>query len=250
MMLQPEQKANELLDRLSYLAEQNPPDAFSLRRVEGEIRQLLKNDAANAYMLWGIFSSITGDVEGIRSNHEKSLLLRDDSLMRENYGNSLGHVGLWVESLEQFEASIRYLQSPRLLRSMIGYAVQAGCPGKAMAYYQQLVKIEPSVKDDPDVARMLTTISLLAEAGMSDEEISSINRIATQVAMDFDATFDMAEIWVNDQDSEAKTVVCWLRVHHQDVASLNWELAGRYADADTEALRSHRYMVSFIEATR
>ena len=100
------------LDRLANRGRFVDRQSVEYRSLEREIQKVIKapGAAADGYGLMGALSSIAGDVEGVRENYRKALLLRQDPVIRGNRAISLMNVGQFREAAE--DAS--YLERPEL----------------------------------------------------------------------------------------------------------------------------------------
>ena len=248
----PKLKVNDLLERLSALLKQSHCDQMALKRIEREAELLVQSDALGGYIALGVVSSIKGNAQDIRAYYEKSLKLSDNYLVRENYGNSLAHLHLWSEALLQFDKALSHSLDVALLKHCIGYALQSGHPEKASQYIGVLVKAEPAAKDDSEIQKLLQIIAILRKSGLSDDDMAEITAMAESVALEFGATIVNSHIWLDLASEYAPSVVNHIKVHLKDadVIEMNWRLAECKAYADTEALRSGKYSISFIEAAR
>lgn len=248
MNAQPALKLNELLDRLSIIAKQKPPEELALRRIEAEANQLMKVDAHGAYIALGVASSIKGDIESTRRHHEASLRISDDPTTRENYAYSLAHLGLYQEATTQFDLTIRQAHSPTLLRTASNIAIRAGHYEKATRYLQLLVKIQPDAIQDKTVETTMHTATLLQETGLTETEIAEMNEIALSVATDAHVDIIQSHLW-KDIWYEPFTVFNNLMIKHGDASELGFELATRMADINPSGLSKGTYHISFYEAS-
>lgn len=112
----PKLKSNELIERLNNLPEGNGRE-FGLRQLFLEARQLVKVDAARAYMIMGMVSSELGDVEACRQNFKAALALSSDILIKRNYSSALIKAAfleegadLALENARRFPGDIEILQ--------------------------------------------------------------------------------------------------------------------------------------------
>lgn len=245
MMIQPVSKLNQWITQLSLLAQQTPIDELALRRIEYEVRQLLNVDAASAYMLLGVISSIRHDELASREHHERALRLRVDALNHENYGNSLGHLRRWQEAINQFWLAFKLESHPHLLRLIMRLAVQSGQPSVAYAAIQQLIKLQPEASSDQEIVPYMKQSTLLLKAGLSDEEMSVIHQIVEQVAKEFSVTILSIDIWSDVWSGDEIRVISDFYVDHPNVVDLEWRLIEHLVEADLPAVREGRYSVHF-----
>lgn len=92
--------AAQITEQINFLAQSDNPSEMDIRRVRKEIEKVKSVDAAQHYMLLGMFYAVIGDGDECRANHDRSLRLSADTVLLLNYSFSLKRLGATGEALQ------------------------------------------------------------------------------------------------------------------------------------------------------
>lgn len=118
--------AHTITDQINLLAARDRNSEMDLRRVKKEIEKVKNADAAQYYMLLGMFYSVTGDDGESRSNHERSLKLSSELVFLENYAFSLKRLGAVADSLKLILRAFEMAPTEDVLDEVAQLMIYAG----------------------------------------------------------------------------------------------------------------------------
>lgn len=147
MNTHPEKLSSTLISRLSKI-QNNDSNEFELASIERDAKKLLRNNADEFYMIFGIISGIKGNYAECKKNFTAALNLLDDDIIRINYALSLSKLGRLSESYHQIIKTVKH--SPdniELHKEAIEIAYFSGHIDKVIELYSDLVKFKADISE-------------------------------------------------------------------------------------------------------
>ncbi len=164
--------AHNITDQINLLASREKPSEMELRRVKREIEQVKNADAAQYYMLLGMFYSVVGDEAESRNNHERSLRLSSEIIFLENYAFSLKRLDAAGEALELLLRAFEQAPTEEVLEEVAQAMIYSGDFSEFERVIQRFEKANPSKKADASysIGYIGTVLERLARAKVSIED--------------------------------------------------------------------------------
>lgn len=140
-------KAQELVRRLTTIADAEELNDWGIRRLEREARALMDADAVAAHIVLGGVAALKGEVAAVREHHRIALQLSGNSVEAlRNGAASLSRVGEMNEAFEAIlQAHERIPDDPDTLNAAISMAVQSAHFQRARELYRRWRELVPDV---------------------------------------------------------------------------------------------------------
>lgn len=245
-MLQPEEKANNLLKRVNTLAGiEFVADSLALKRLELEAKELIKIDAVHAYAALGAIACIKRDARGVKDYYTKALnLSSNDVSILANYSISLFKLGLFIESKQYAEKAYEISQHSdlSLLQILIEASLLSGDLEESLKWLADWDKKSPNqsypIQADIKMANTILRDNLVTNTD-SGRFLSLAYSLLSQKG------FDVNEVMFRTYGDE---VLYQVKVDADidKIVDLNFELAETLVDAELIPLVSRAITVMYV----
>ncbi|MEX5353187.1 hypothetical protein WCE02_17780 [Pseudomonas juntendi] len=164
--------AHDITDQINVLAGRENPSEMELARVKREIEKVKNADAAQYYMLLGMFYSVIGDEAESRSNHERSLRLSSEIIFLENYAFSLKRLDAEFEALELLLRAFEQSPTDEVLEEVAQAMIYSGDFAEFERIVERFNRANPEKRADsvPSVRYIATALDRFARAEISIED--------------------------------------------------------------------------------
>jgi len=164
--------AHDITDQINLLADREKPFDMELARVKREIEKVKGADAAQYYMLLGMFYSVVGNEAESRSNHERSLRLNSDIIFLENYAFSLKRLDAGVEALELLLRAFEQAPTDEVLEEVAQAMIYSGDFAEFEHVVQRYERANPEKNAESirSVRYIATALDRFARAKISIED--------------------------------------------------------------------------------
>ena len=146
--------AQELVERLTTIADAEELDEWGIRRLEREARALMDADAVAAHIVLGGVAALKGDVAAVLEHHRIALQLSGSSVEAlRNGAASLSRVGEMSEAFEAIlQAHERIPDDPDTLGAAMSMAVQSAHFQEGRELYRRWRALVPDVPPEDETS--------------------------------------------------------------------------------------------------
>ena len=175
-------KAQELVRRLTTIADAEELNEWGIRQLEREARALMDADAVAAHIVLGGVAALKGEVAEVREHHRIALQLSGNSVEAlRNGAASLSRVGEMNEAFEAIlQAHERIPDDPDTLSAAISMAVQSAHFQKARELYRRWRELVPDVPLEDETSTHKAADAVENRA-FSEERAQKVVQLAHQV---------------------------------------------------------------------
>ena len=175
-------KAQELVKRLTTIADAEELHEWGIRRLEREARGLMDADAVAAHIVLGGVAALEGDIAAVREHHRIALHLSGNSVEAlRNGAASLSRVGAMNDAFEAIlQAHESIPDDPYTLNAAISMGVQSAHFQKARELYHRWRELFP---DEPleDESSTHKAADAIENRVFSEEQVQKVVQLAHQV---------------------------------------------------------------------
>ncbi len=233
----PEEKHQEIVERLNAFANSGERGEFALRALERDIKTLHKADPVRGFTLRGMLASNLGDEPGTRENFQSARRLEPKNWWIEfNFGRALFNLGYPKEAREQAERV--YQADPSNILSLDEWIVQVIFSGRALEASNKLkertrLSPERNHRDSALIEELAEFFKFheLRDDDVEDVFVLTLNVLREQgghrIATTFSVSQDEESEWVSGEVSLAESV--------NTVVDLNEKLAEAWAESEVAA---------------
>jgi tetratricopeptide (TPR) repeat protein len=231
MELQPQEKTNELIERLNAALHWDIKDELRLKRFENEIKneitQLIAVNPAAGYSCRGMLCSLKKDMNGIIKNHELALSLGYNGfLAHRNYAASLLNVGRVFDGLEYAQRACAIEKKASILKLLVYLCVRTARFKESITYCQELEKMNPSTHEE--LGTVPKIVEFMNRHNLTDDDVSQFVKLAYVIAEKNQLEIQDSETQLfPDYDGDGECLSISLRINTQPehTACLSWDFA-------------------------
>ncbi|UUJ42381.1 hypothetical protein L1A22_08810 [Pseudomonas extremaustralis] len=230
-------KSADLTNKLNDLAGKSKLSEFEIRHFRREVEQLKSVNAAEYYMLNGMLSSVLGDFENSRDNHEKALKLSRDHVDLINYGLSMRRLGHMSTSLDLMLQSFELVpNSEDTFNEVCLSMILHGDFSSFDSALERIKRANPSVdlSSVPHYVNLLHIRECLAVCEIDESELTIVFGVLSDVLDSYALSVEDLDVNTSTFDS-VRHVSVFVKVtcaEPRDLLKINEELADRIISLD------------------
>lgn len=175
--MQPEEKHQELIDRINELTRQRQADEFTLGSIEMKARALIQTDPVSAHVLLGMIATLRRDEKEMRDCYSRAMRIEPENEWTQlNFANSLRNFYRLKEALGKYESVFMKNQgNVEVLRKIVALRLDSFHLKAAKDDLSKLRKLAPEVPvNNEDI--ILSLADFTEREGIEDGQIQEVVR--------------------------------------------------------------------------